>query len=390
MRRPGLRARLFISYALVAAVGAAVMALVVEIVGRQLFDRRMSGLGFRMGGHAGTGLASLQSAFGSALTRALLIALAASLLAAAGAAVLVTRRLLRPIDAIRSAVHRIAAGHYGEILPEPREPELAALVKDVNSLAGTLSATERRRAALIGDVAHEMRTPLTTMRGYADGLADGLFSPEEILAGMSEELHRLERLAADLAAVSRAEEAGPQLRLAGDDLCDIVRSVTGRLLPQYRDAGVDLTVLTAGEVPVQVDRDRIVQALTNVIGNALTYTPAGGAVRVSVAPRPDGAVSVEVADTGTGLAPGEEERVFERFYRAGGRAHAGGSGVGLTIARSIARAHGGDITAASAGPGRGSTFRLVLPAGPPADSGTGTFGPTGAHPPAEESGTCPR
>lgn len=361
MRRLTLRIRLFVSYAVVAAVGAAVMAVVVEIVGRQLFDRHMTGLGFGMGGHAGAGMADLQSAFGSALTRALLVALAASLVAAAAAAVLVAGRLLRPMDAIRTATHRLAAGHYDEVLAEPHEPELAALVGDVNSLGRALGATERRRAALIGDVAHEMRTPLTALRGYTDGLADGIFTSEEVLPRIGEELTRLERLAADLASVSRTEEGVLQLDLADDDLGDLVRTVTERLRPQYRDGAVDLVVEADGMVPVRVDRDRLVQALTNVVGNALTYTPPGGTVRVSVARGTGPSASVTVSDTGIGLAPGDEERVFERFYRVHPLGHAGGSGVGLTIARSIARAHGGDLTAESAGPGMGSTFRLVLP-----------------------------
>ncbi len=358
MRGASLRVRLFLSYALVAALGAAVMAVVVEVVGRELFDHRMRGLGSR--GMAHPGPASLQAAFGSALTEALLVALAASLVAAAVAAIVVARALVRPMDAVRAATHRLAAGRYGELLAEPAQPELAALVGDVNSLARALGAIEQRRAALIGDVAHEMRTPLTALRGYADGLADGIFGPDEALAGMAEEVARLERLAADLAAVSRAEEGGLQLRLADDDLCDVVEAVAGRLRPQYRDAGIDLVVHADGPLPVRADRDRMVQALTNVVGNAITYTPAGGSVTVEVGPR-GGLASVAVTDTGVGLSPGEEEKVFERFYRSGRQGRAGGTGVGLTIARAIVRAHGGDLTASSPGPGRGSTFRLVLP-----------------------------
>lgn len=361
MRHLTLRVRLFISYAIVVGVGAAVMAVVVEIVGRQLFDHHMSGLGYGTGGHPGAGMAQVESAFGSALTRALLVALAASLTAAILAAVLGARRLLRPIDAIRHATHRLAGGHYGEVLAEPGEPELAALVKDVNSLAAVLRATERRRAALIGDVAHEMRTPLTTMRGYADGLEDGLFTAEEVLPGIGQELTRLERLAADLAAVSRSEESRLELHVDDDDLCDIARSVTGRLLPQYGDSGVDLFVVTEGTVPVTVDRDRIIQALTNLVGNALSYTPTGGQVRVTVRMRPEGTAAVTVSDTGIGLVPDDADRVFERFFRVDPHKQAGGTGVGLTIARAIARAHGGDITVASPGPGKGSTFELVLP-----------------------------
>lgn len=377
MRRLTLRLRLFLSYALVAVVGAAVMAAVIEIVGRQLFDHHMTGMGFEMGGHAGAGMADLQATFGWALTRALLVALAVSLVAAVAAAVLVAGRLLRPIDAIRDATHRLAAGHYEQIVPEPHEPELAALVRDVNSLGRALDATERRRAALIGDVAHEMRTPLTAVRGYTDGLADGIFPAEEVLPKIGVELQRLERLAADLASVSRSEEGALHLHLADDDLGDIVGAATERLRAQYRDRNVQLIVDAGRVAPVRADRDRLIQALTNVIGNALSYTPAGGTVRVSLEPGQNASAAVTVTDTGIGLAPGDEDRVFERFFRVDSRRHAGGSGVGLTIARSIARAHGGDLTAASSGLGKGSTFRLVLPARHRVSGGSAPSPPTG-------------
>ncbi len=362
MRRASLRLRLFVSYALVAAVGAVVMAVVAELVGRSLFDRHMSGLGIRAGGHSGTGLTALRSAFGSALTRALLVALAASLLAAGVAAVIVARRILRPVDDIRTATHRLASGHYGEDLREPHEPELAGLVRDVNVLAVSLRESGKRRAALIGDVAHEMRTPITTLKGYADGLADGVFQMDEVLPAVEAELSRLERLAADLAAVSRWEEGGLTIQRRHDDLTGIVRAVTDRLAPQYLEREVDLVVTARGPVAVEVDRDRIIQALTNVVGNALTYTAPGGRVTVEVGRRSTDEALVSVADTGMGIAPGDLERIFERFYRVDAHGHAGGSGIGLTIARAIARAHGGDLTARSAGLGKGSTFVLTLPA----------------------------
>lgn len=363
MRRSSLRLRLFVSYALVAVVGALVMAGVAEVVGRSLFDHHMTGLGFRAGGHAGTGLAELRSAFGSALTQSLLVAVAASLVAAGVAAVVVARRILRPLDDIRAAAHHLAAGDYGRVLPEPKEPELAGLVRDVNFLAVSLKLVEQRRAALIGDVAHEMRTPITALKGYTDGLADGVFDGGEVLPAVGAELTRLERLAADLAAVSRWEEGGLTIQRHEDDLSAVVVAVTDRLMPQYLEQGVELSVRSEGPIPVSVDRERIIQALTNVIGNALTYTPPGGKVTVTVRRRPDDGAEVDVTDTGIGIDPRDLPRIFERFYRVDALGHARGSGIGLTIARAIARAHGGDLTATSAGGGKGSTFVLVLPTG---------------------------
>ncbi len=300
--------------------------------------------------------------FGSALTAALLFGMLASVVAAALAAAFITRRLLRPLNAVRAATRLIAADRYQASVPVPREPELAAIAGDVNTLAARLAATETRRTRLLGEVAHEMRTPLTALDGYVEGLIDGVFAPEpEILGAASDELRRLRRLADDLSALSRAEEQRPDLHLAGADLADLARRAASRLAPQFSDSNVTLTVEGAWALPVRADPDRITQVLTNIIGNALTATPAGGAVTVQTRAQGRSAQAV-VTDTGTGLAAGDLERVFERFYRVPGRPRrSSGSGMGLTIARGIARAHGGDVTASSAGPGHGATFTLTIP-----------------------------
>lgn len=358
MRRATLRMRLFLSYAAVVVVGAAVLILVLVLLAPRLFDQRVAGMG--LGPGRGTRLVALHQAFSSAMARSIAAAVAASLIAAAVAATLVARRLLRPVDRIREAAARLAAGRYDEPVRLPSEPELAALAGDLNRLADALADTERRRSTLIGDVAHEMRTPLTTARGYVDGLADGMFAADEAVAALGDEINRLERLAADLAAVSRAEEGRIELRPASIDAADVVGAVTDRLRPQFAANGVAL-VTRLRPAPVQADADRLAQAVTNLVGNALTYTASGGTVTVATDAE-NGASTVTVADTGVGLDPADLERIFERFYRAHPEGRAGGTGVGLTIARAIARAHGGELSAASLGLGRGSVFTLRLPA----------------------------
>ena len=217
----------------------------------------------------------------SALTTALLVGVLASAAVAGLAAAFVTRRLLRPLDAVRAATRRIAAGHYQASVPLPREPELAALAGDVNTLATALAGTETRRTRLLGEVAHEMRTPLTALDGYMEGLIDGVFAPEpEILGAASDELRRLRRLADDLSALSRAEEQRLDLHPADADLADLARRAAGRLAPQFADDHVTLTVHAPGPLPVRADPDRITQVLTNIIGNALAATPAAGTVTV--------------------------------------------------------------------------------------------------------------
>ena len=360
--------RLFISYAVVIVIGAAVAYVTVRLLAPTLFDHQMTmlggdhmGMGMGPGGQSGTA-GSVQSAFLSALTTALLVGVLASAAAAGLAAAFVTSRLLRPLNAVRAATRRIAAGRYQASVPVPKVPELAALAGDVNTLATELASTETRRTRLLGEVAHEMRTPLTALEGYMEGLIDGVFAPEpEILGAASDELRRLRRLADDLSALSRAEEQRLDLHPADTDLADLTRRAAGRLAPQFSDGHVSLTVHAPGPLPVRADPDRITQILTNIIGNALAATPAAGTVTIDARTAGQQA-QVAVSDTGAGLEAEDLERVFERFYRAPGQPRrSSGSGIGLTIARNIARAHGGEVTASSAGPCQGATFVLTLP-----------------------------
>ena len=184
-----LPVRLFVSYAAVAGVGAIVAYAAVRLLAPRLFDQRvgmMNGAGRGMG-MGNTTAASVHSAFLSALNTALIVGVLASLAAAGVVAAVVTGRLLRPLDAVRSATRSIAAGQYDGRIALPSEPELAALAGDVNTLAAALAATESRRTQLLGEVAHEMRTPLTTLDGYVEGLIDGVFSPSpDTLASLSE------------------------------------------------------------------------------------------------------------------------------------------------------------------------------------------------------------
>ncbi|MHB9862266.1 sensor histidine kinase [Streptomyces sp. YIM S03343] len=369
--RTRLPLRLFVSHTAVAVVGALVAYLTVRLLAPHLFDQRMgmmNGNGHMsgMGGQANG--AQVHDAFRTALDTALLVGVLAGVTAAGVLAAFVTRRLLRPLDAVRTATRQIAAGRYDVDVPLASEPELAALATDVNTLGHTLAETETRRTRLLGDVAHEMRTPLTALDGYVEGLIDGVFTASpDTLASLSEELRRLHRLADDLSGLSRAEEQRVDLHLVDADLAALARRAAARLAPQFDDAHLTLVVDADTVVPVRADPDRITQILTNLLGNALLATPADGTVTLT-ARCCDGRGEVAVTDTGVGLAAEDVKRVFERFYRAPGQPgqsrRSSGSGVGLTIARGIARGHGGDVTASSPGRGRGASFALVLPLHP--------------------------
>ncbi len=366
--------RLFLSHALVALIGVVAVALIVRLTAPGIFDAEMQRRGQAGGaGRGATDVAAARDSLLGALNIALVIGVVVALVAAAVLAALATRRVMQPLDAVRDATRKMAGGTYGVEVPVPAVTELGALAEDVNRLGAALAETEQRRAALVSDLAHELRTPLTTVRGFLEGLTDGVFEPTpDVLADLTEEVARLQRLVGDLNVLSRADEGALPLDLARRDVAQVAASVAGRLAPQFADKGVVLEVDVPEAAPALIDGDRVTQLLTNVVGNALAYTEPGG--RVTVAVRRDGAqVTVEVADTGRGIDPDELPRVFDRFHRAD--RSGSGTGVGLTIARSIARAHGGDVIAESAGLGDGSTFVVRLPVEGPQSSPTPASAP---------------
>ena len=354
-----LRHRLFVSYALVVAAGAVTMIITSAFVTRTVYRRQLRGLGRGPGRNDRAGDDALTGALDESLWVALLAGTAAALIVAAFVAWFLGNRLLRPLDDVRAATRRLAAGDYDVRVEPPAEPELASLAHDVNTLGDHLAETERRRSHLLGEVTHEMRTPLTVIGGRLEGLIDGVIEPAPAtFAALADEAGRLERLVDDLTLLSRADEGTLTIDPEPVDLNDIVSSVVSRFESQFEHAGVALLHDVGVAVPIVGDPQRLAQILGNIVGNALGHTEPGGSVTVRVGA--DEVAWVEVTDTGDGIAPAEIDAVFERFYRSPSSGRAG-RGIGLTIARSLARAHGGDVTATSPGRGRGATFRLTLP-----------------------------
>jgi histidine kinase len=357
--------RLVLSHLLVALLAAAATFLVVRLLAPALFDEsiRMSPMGQGPGGMGGQA-GALRQQFGDAVDRALLVGAGVGAGAAAGFGAIAAYRLLAPLRAVRAATRDIAAGRYDTSVPPPRERELAELADDINRLGHALDETETRRVRLLGEVAHEMRTPLTVIDGHVEGMIDGVLPTSATELGLlSDEVRRLRRLAEDLSMLSRTDEGRLELVMARVDLAQVAGRAVERMRPQAEDAGLTLTVDGAAAAPVVADADRLAQVLTNLVGNAIRATGPGG--RIDVVCRASGSDAlVTVADTGEGLDPADLERVFERFYRSPGRRTPGpdrGSGIGLTIARGIARAHGGEVSAASPGRGRGATFTVRVP-----------------------------
>jgi signal transduction histidine kinase len=253
-------------------------------------------------------------------------------------------------------------------VPANDPDELGALAAQFNTMAAGLEAAERRRVTLIGDVAHELRTPLAAIEGYTEGLLDGVVAPNpEAWALLHDEAGRLRRLVQELQELSRAEARQILLELRPRSPAELVGQAAQRIAPQYAEKGVTLATDIPADLPaVRADADRIIQVLINLLGNALRYTPAGGSVRVRIERRPD-EVAFHVADTGIGIAPEHLPHLFERFYRVDkARSRAlGGSGIGLTIAKALVEAHDGRIWAASAGVGQGAMFSFTLPIASP-------------------------
>ncbi len=370
-----LSTRLVATHLLVAALGAATSYLVVRLLAPALFDESIrigagAGGGRGPGGGQGAGQA-LRASFADAVDRALLIGTLVGVAAAALAGAFAAYRLLVPLSRVREATRRMAAGQYDIPLREPRERELADLAHDVNRLGTALAETEARRVRLLGEVAHEMRTPLTVIDGYVEGMLDGVIpTTPQALGQVGAEVRRLRRLAEDLSSLSRAAEGRLDVTPAPVELVGTVTNAVERLRAQADERGVALTVVAPAPVMVQADADRLAQVVTNLVGNALRATESGGSITVGIGlgDGPDTAFAlITVTDSGEGIAPDQLERIFERFYRVRcGRREAGdsGSGIGLTIARDLIRAHGGDLRAASAGRGQGSTFTVALPLPP--------------------------
>ncbi|HHV20425.1 MAG TPA: HAMP domain-containing histidine kinase [Propionibacterium sp.] len=363
-----LSIRLFISHLAVALVGGLVTGLLVRLLLPRLYDQASHGVGLGRGPGGGPGPGGqMWQLVAVSVDRALLIGVIAGVLLALVLGLLLSWRLLAPLRDMQRATRQLAAGDYRLEVARPGTAELAELADDVNALAGALATTDARRVRLISEVAHEMRTPLTVIDGYVEGMIDGVFVPDaERLGRISTEVRRIRRLADDLSTLSRVEEGRLELEMAEVDLAALVRRTAERFEPQFDEAGVRLHSLVTGKLMAHADADRLGQVVGNLLGNALRATRerTDGEVLLGIARTTEGGHPVArltVTDNGVGLAPDELTKIFERFYRAPRARDTEGSGIGLTIARDIVRAHGGELTANSPGPGKGATLTLTLP-----------------------------
>lgn len=361
-REHGLAARLFAAQLLVVLVAAATLWLVAAAVGPPIFHNHLH---HAVGQVSTSTTRHVEEAFRSASAVSVGVALAASLAAALAISAYVSRRIAGPVSRLAAAAGSVAAGQYTVRVEAPGlGEEFATLTESFNAMAQRLQTVEVTRRRLLGDLAHEMRTPLSTIDAYLEGLEDGVVAVDaEALATLRAQTGRLARLADDVTAVSRAEEHQLDLQLAPAAPCALVSAAVAAFRDRAMAADVRLLAQVDPDLPaVRVDAERFAQVLANLLDNALRHTPTGGTVTVA-ARRTASAVQFTVTDTGEGIPAEHLPHVFERFYRvdrARDRAH-GGSGIGLTIAKALVDAQGGAIAAASDGRGHGATFTVTMP-----------------------------
>ncbi len=369
--RRHLGAKLLLSYLVIIVVGVIVLIVASQFILPTSFNRHMAGMGMLddMMGNQGMGnsnaMSQLYLDYRASFNEALVYAALAAMVVAIGLSLYLSRSVIAPIRAMSLASQRIADGRYDERVQVHGEDELAQLATRFNQMAEKLNQVESMRRRLIGDVSHELRTPLTAIKGFMEGLIDGVLpATQETYQQIHAEADRLNRLVDDLQELSRVESRAYELDLHPLDVSSLVGTVTKRLRPQAESKHILLDIELTSDLPhVLVDEDRAVQVLTNLTGNALQYTPENGRVTLS-AKRINNKVQVSVRDTGLGIPPEHLPHIFDRFYRVDksrSRRAGGGSGIGLTIARALVEAHGGRIWAESAGEGQGSTFSFVLP-----------------------------
>jgi signal transduction histidine kinase len=367
-----LRWKLFVSHLLIIVIGVVVLLATADfLTGTNLAQVAAPSLGSAASetgqvapAPAQIGSTSQQEQFRTVVDTSLLIAAFAALAAAVVVSLFVSRRIVEPLQELSAVSRRLAGGNYRERTSIQSDDELAVLSQSINQLAEALEQTEQRRLALLADVAHELRTPLTTIEGYMEGLIDGVIAPEpQTFTMIQHEAVRLKWLIEELALLSRAEAGQLRVLPRPLELPALIEQVTAQFLPQFAAQDVRLELQVPSMLPeVFADPDRLVQILINLLSNALRYTLSGGCVTLS-AESNESFVQIGVQDSGIGIAAEHLSHIFERFYRVDkSRARrSGGTGIGLTIARHLVYAQGGEIWAESAGPGRGATFYLTLP-----------------------------
>lgn len=360
--RTGVGARLLLAQVTVLGSGAVTAWAVAAIVGPPLFREHLHRAGVpaqspeELHAEEAYGYATALSV-GGALVVSALIALAVSWY--------LSRRLQRSVTEVASAAAAVTQGRYDVRVASPHlGDEFDALAEAFNEMAARLQTVDTTRRQLLGDLAHEIRTPVSVLEAYMEALEDGVrtLTPETTVM-LRDQTRRLVRFSEDFAALAKAEESSAAMAFEWVNIAELVNNSATAQRERFAEKHVELIASVSSDEPqVWADPQRLAQVLGNLIENALRHTPPGGRVDIS-AGVDDHEMTLRVADTGEGIPEEHLPHLFERFYRVDAARHRdhGGAGIGLAIAKALVHAHSGTISAASDGPGRGTTFTIVLP-----------------------------
>ena len=303
----------------------------------------------------------------TALLRAIAGAAGLAALLALLTGLAVARRITRPVSRLIAVTRAMAGGDRAARAGQLRAPaELRELAAAFDQMANTLDRQEQIRRDLVADVAHELRTPVAVLQAGHEALVDGIAEPTPTeLASLRDEVLRLARMVNDLQTLAAADAAALHLVRQRCDLADLAGAAADSLARRFEAAGITLDQRLAA-APVLADPHWLHQVITNLLTNALKFTPPGGRVEIGTGPAKAAGLTgpdavLQVTDTGVGIPPDDLPHIFERFWRGREASRISGSGIGLAIAAELTQAHGGRL-AASSEPGQGTQMTLTLPA----------------------------
>ena len=293
-------------------------------------------------------------------------------LAAGAAGILVvslgTRRALAPVRTFTAVARKLGGGDLSQRVSARGRDEIGVLGSTFNEMAGALEVAETQRRTMTADIAHELRTPLSNVRGYLEAIKNGIVAPEPpIIDTLHDQTLHLSRLVEDLRLAAIVDAGALRLECAPLRVDELAEETVAAFRPRAQTRAVDLNIEARPDLPdVMADRTRLRQVAGNLLENALMHTPEGGSVTVSVAPGDEGWVRLDVADTGPGIPADQLPFIFEQFYRVdrSRSRRTGGAGLGLTIVKRLVEAHGGRVGAESE-PGKGTRISVLLPVGGP-------------------------
>ena len=365
----GMRRRLLIAQTLVLLAGGVTTWVVALVVGPPLFREHLLQAGVPHDSHEQF---HAEQAYRNETAISIAVAIAVAALTAFMVTAYIGRRLQRSITELSTAASSVAEGRYEiRVSPPQLGDEFDDLASAFNQMAQRLQAVETTRRQMLGDLAHEIRTPVSVLEAYLEAVEDGVKSLDpQTISMLREQTGRLVRFSADVAALTQAEEAHATHTPGIVDIDELVATATAAVADMYTAKQVTLTSNTTGVRTLWADRQRLAQILGNLLDNALRHTHPHGHVQIAANSDAHDVVFT-VTDDGEGVTGEHLPRLFERFYRADtardrGR---GGAGIGLAIAKALTEAHGGHISVDSRGPGTGTTFTVSVPIRPASGPG---------------------